>query len=657
MSCENCGRAQLPGALYCIHCGHPFPGECPECGFANPPDARFCGGCRRSLSGGAVDTEGERRPLTFLFCDLVDSTALFEQLDPEDVRQVQNAVRRLFSKLAAMHDGYVAEYVGDGVVLYFGYPQAQENDPERAVRCGLAMARQVGSVRRTLRLSAPLAVRVAIHTDQATLGPVSPDDDRHWAAYGVATSITGRLQKNAPPGGVVVTDATWELTRGCFTGRSLGRVALDGVSQQITAWQVESEVPAHDWDDERHTAALFVGREREQHLVDELWRAAIVGETHFALLRGEPGMGKSRLARHWCDVVGPTGANVVVARATSNGRNHPFHPIVALLEKTFGLGHGSTDERLSRLAAGLRAIGVDDAVAVPFLAPLLGVLPGEYSATADLSPARRRIRSIEVLTEVLAALCAEPPTLLIVEDLHWADESTVELLARVVKTFPALGLLGIFTSRPEFDGDLGSRLPTADHPPRPARRRRAGGNRPGGGARQGAARSRPPADPGPLRRSAAVRRGAHPVHVRVRDAAGVVGILGDRGRPVGGPHPHGRPRTAHGARRPARCGTLDGPDRSHDRPRVQRGAVARGQRARRRDAGRGAAATHRSGSDLANCRCRGHVRLQTLAVARRRLRAAVAAPQAGLPQPDRRGAPRPVGPPRPLAATTSSRYT
>ena len=194
---------------------------------------------------------------------------------------------------------------------------------------------------------------------------------------------------------------------------------------------------------------------------------------------------------------------------------------------------------------------------------------------------------------------------------------------------------------------LGSRLPAADHPPRPARRRRAGGNRPGGGARQGAARSRPPADSGPLRRSAAVRGGAHPVHVRVRDAAGVVGVLGDRGRPVGGPHPDGRPRAAHGARRPARCGTLDGPDRSHDRPRVQRGAVARGQRARRRDAGRRAAATHRSGSDLANCRCRGHVRLQTLAVARRRLRAAVAAPQAGLPQPDRRGAPRPVGPPGP----------
>ena len=455
MSCEYCGSTQVPGALYCTQCGHPFPGECPDCGFANPPNARFCGRCRRVLSGGAVDTEGERRPLTFLFCDLVDSTALFERLDPEDVRQVQNAVRRLFSRLAAVHDGYVAEYVGDGVVLYFGYPQAQENDPERAVRCGLAMARQVGSVRRAMRLSAPLAVRVGIHTDQATLGPVSPDDDRQWAAYGVATSITGRLQKKAPPGGVVVTQATWELTHGCFTGRSLGRVALDGVSQQITAWQVETEVPTHDWDDKRHTAALFVGREREQHLVDDLWRAAIVGETHFALIRGEPGIGKSRLARHWRDVVGLTGANVIVARATSNGRNHPFHPIVALLEKTFGLRHGSTDERLSCLGRGLREIGVDDAVAVPFLAPLLGVLPGEYSATADLSPARRRIRSIEVLTDVLAALCAEGPTLLIVEDLHWADESTVELMERVVKTFPALGVLGLLTARPDFDATWG----------------------------------------------------------------------------------------------------------------------------------------------------------------------------------------------------------
>jgi class 3 adenylate cyclase len=271
-----------------------------------------------SLSGGAVDTEGERRPLTFPLCDLVDSTALFEQLDPEDVRQVQNAVRRLFSRLAAMHDGYVAEYVGDGSCC----TSATAGPGERSRASGPVRARdgrQVGSVRRTMRLSAPLAVRVAIHTDQATLGPVSPDDDRHWAAYGVATSITGRLQKNAPPGGGrrngrdLGVDARMlhrALTRAGRAGRGVPadhRMAGGG------------QVPEHDWDDERHTAALFVGREREQHLVDELWRAAILGETHFALLRGEPGMGKSRLARHWCDVVAPTGANVVVARRRRTG--------------------------------------------------------------------------------------------------------------------------------------------------------------------------------------------------------------------------------------------------------------------------------------------------------------------------------------------------
>jgi hypothetical protein len=187
---------------------------------------------------------------------------------------------------------------------------------------------------------------------------------------------------------------------------------------------------------------------------------------------------------------------------------------------------------LSCLAAGLRAIGIDDAVAVPFLAPLLGVLPGEYSATADLSPARRRIRSIEVLTEVLAALCAEAPTLLIVEDLHWADESTVELLERVVGTFPALGLLGIFTSRPEFDGTWGRDSPlrtihstgsaTPSRPRSPGRWRVA---------------RRCPASPSgrfwPAPKECRCSWRAHPVHVRVRDAAGVVGIPG-RSWPAGG---------------------------------------------------------------------------------------------------------------------------
>jgi class 3 adenylate cyclase len=457
MTCEACGSEQVPLARYCIHCGRPFDVGCSECGFANPLDARFCGGCRKPLSGALAEKAGERRPITFLFCDLVDSTALFERLDPEDVREVQNAVRRLFGQLALAHDGHIAEYVGDGVVLYFGYPQAQENDAERAVRYGLEITRRVGSVHRTMRLGAPLSVRVGIHTSHAALGPVSPDDDRHWAAYGIATSITGRLQKKAPPGGVVVTEATWDLTRGSFTGRSLGEMELDGVSQRIVAWQVEAEAPAREWDDRRHTAAVFVGREQQRQRLDRMWRAALVGETRFALLRGEPGMGKSRLARYWRDLVAPTGASLVVLRATSNGRTAPFHPVASLLEKVFELGPAGAEGRLPRLVEELRRIGIDHVTAVPLLAPLLGIDAGESTVAVDIYSPHRRSRSIEVLVDVLRALCAHRPTLLIVEDLHWADASTLELMERVVATFPPLGLLGLLTARTEFDPTWGGR--------------------------------------------------------------------------------------------------------------------------------------------------------------------------------------------------------
>jgi class 3 adenylate cyclase len=153
MNCTVCGYERVRSARYCTHCGHPFGSPCRNCDFENPPGSRFCGGCRLRLpDGDAGENSIERRPITFLFCDLVDSTRLFERLDPEDVREVQNALRGLFGHLATAHDGYVAEYLGDGVVVYFGYPQAQEDDPERAIRCALAMGSQVESVHAALGL-------------------------------------------------------------------------------------------------------------------------------------------------------------------------------------------------------------------------------------------------------------------------------------------------------------------------------------------------------------------------------------------------------------------------------------------------------------------------------------------------------------------------
>jgi len=451
VTCSECGRESVASARYCTSCGYPLQLRCEACNFPNTPGSRFCGGCGLQLDHGSVGRTVERRPLTFLFCDLVDSTSLFERLDPEDVREVQNTVRGLFRQLAVCHGAYVAEYVGDGVVMYFGYPQAQEDDPERAIRCGLAIGREIASVHCTMSLDVPLAVRTGIHTSQAALGPLSPEDDHHWAAYGIATSIAGRLQKEAPPGGVVVTDETWNLVRRRFTGRSLGALALAGLSRPVTAWRVDAESQAKEWDDLPTTAATLVGRERERELLAELWRGAVAGGTHFVLFRGEPGMGKSRLTRYWRDAV-TSDATVVITRATPNGRNDPFHPVTGLVTRSLGLrSAGSGDDRLDLLALGLRKHGIDDDDAVPLLAPLLGIALGDRYEPPNLSPARRRNRLIEVLTNVLVRLCANRPTLLVVEDLHWADESTLELLERAVTTFPQVGVLGVFTTRPDLD--------------------------------------------------------------------------------------------------------------------------------------------------------------------------------------------------------------
>ena len=409
----------------------------------------------------AADADGERRPITFLFCDLVDSTSLFEQLDPEDVRAVQNAVRGFFAQVASVHGGHIAEYVGDGVVMYFGYPRAREDDPERAIACGLTLAGQVGTKYGAVPLRAPLSVRVGIHTSHAALGPVCPDDDGPWAAFGVATSVAARLQRVASPGKVIVTDVTWQLARHRFLGRSLGEVTLEGLSKPVAAWRIEGEVTRRERDAAFPGASPFVGRGRERAILDEAWSAATAGETHFILLQGEPGMGKSRLTQHWRSTLTSTGTTVLFARAGTDSRNYPFHPIVALLEHVFAMKPASdTGERLTQLADGLRGLGLDAAAIVPFLAPLMGLPLPEGSAAPDLSYARRRNRSIELITEILAAIAARGPTLLIVEDLHWADESTRELLRHVVASLPRVGLLGMFTARPDLEPDwlAGSRL-------------------------------------------------------------------------------------------------------------------------------------------------------------------------------------------------------
>ncbi|CAN5897757.1 AAA family ATPase [soil metagenome] len=457
MICSRCGRENVRSARFCTNCGGDLGPTCPHCGFENPPESKFCGGCGHRLQEvHASDAEGERRQITVLFCDLVGSTELSQRLDPEDLRDVIAAYQSVCGEAVGTHEGYVAQYLGDGIIVYFGYPRAQEDDAQRAVRCGLDMLRRVRTVARQIRPDVTLAVRVAVHTGRVVVGPVGAGDRQDRIALGDAPNIAARLQGAAEPGTLVVSDATWGIVSGYFTGRSVGELQLKGIAQPMEVWLIDGETAWRDRLDAAGRLAPFVGRERERRLLEEAWQAAQRGETGFILLRGDAGVGKSRLGRLFRDQAEASGAAVLVARASPYNSDSPFYPIIELLAQRFGLEPGqSADEQLARLEGALRELHLDPAVVVPFLAPLLTIPAGDRYAAPDLSPIRRRARTMEVIAHLFGALAEQTPTLLVFEDLHWADTSTAELLELIVDTLSGVPLLGLIAARPDLDASWG----------------------------------------------------------------------------------------------------------------------------------------------------------------------------------------------------------
>jgi class 3 adenylate cyclase len=459
VTCASCGQERLPQANFCTRCGHGFKRECAACDFGNPADASFCARCGRPLTELAAGDDGEKRPITVLFCDRVKSTALSQELDPEDVREIEKTLGRIFIETATLHRGYVAETPGDGVVIYFGFRRAEEDDAERAVRCGLELVRRVSILRGTTSLPIPLAVRVGIHASNVALGPVEAAVDKYWKAYGDATNIAAGLQALADPGEVVVSGDAWSVVKGVFAGESLGPRQIKG-GRPIAVWRVAGERGPGEESDSVRSSSPFVGRRLERTAFEDVWQAAARGETQFVLLRSDPGMGKSRLARLWREEVLSSGARLLSTRATPNNRNQPFHPIIVLLEQTFGLQRSqSASVRLDCLERAVLDLGLEQRATVPFLAALLDIPTGASYESDDLSPVRRRSRIFEVVTEVFGRIARQGPTLLICEDVHWVDESTSELMRHIVTNLAEVPLLGLFTARQEIEANWATAAP------------------------------------------------------------------------------------------------------------------------------------------------------------------------------------------------------
>src|SRR5712691_6393217 len=401
--------------------------------------------------------EAERRQLTVLFCDLVDSTVLASQLDPEELREVVRAYQDTCAKVIARFEGHIAQYLGDGLLVYFGYPLAHEDDAQRAVRAGLGMVEALGQLNARLaqERGVHLAVRLGVHTGLVVVGEVGGGTRQEQLALGETPNLAARLQGLAAPNTVVISAATWQLLRGFFACQSLGTPLLKGFAQPLEVYQVLSESTARSRLEAVGSAGLtpLVGREQEVGLLLERWAQVKEGVGQVVLLSGEAGIGKSRLVQVLQEhVAAEPQAWLTPCQCSPYYRNTALYPMIDLLERVALRfeREESPPHKLRKLEGFLVQYGLPLAEVVPLFATLLSLpLTADY-APLPLSPEQQKQLTLQALLTILLRLAAQQPVIFVMEDLHWVDPTTLEFLSLLVDQGPTARILALCTFRPDF---------------------------------------------------------------------------------------------------------------------------------------------------------------------------------------------------------------
>jgi class 3 adenylate cyclase len=402
-----------------------------------------------SLSGHPED-RAERRQVTVMFSDLVGSTALSARMDPEDLREVISSYQKCVAETVGRFGGFVAKFMGDGVLVYFGYPQAHEDDAERAVRAGLELVAAVGA----LRTHASLQTRVGIATGLVVVGDlIGSGASQEQAIVGETPNLAARLQSIAEPHSVVIAESTRRLLGNLFELQDVRAKDLKGITEPVQAWAVLRASSAKGRFEALRATGLtaLVGREEELERLLERWSKAKLGEGQVVLLSGEAGIGKSRLIvallerlatephlrlRHFC---------------SPQHTDSAFYPIIGQWERAAGLAHDDTPQaRLDKLDAVLTRTSTSKQNAALFADMLSLPNDGRYP-THELTPEQRRQRTFEALNLQIKALTSSRPVVMIVEDAHWADPTSLEAFGQAVDQIASLRVLLIVTFRSEFE--------------------------------------------------------------------------------------------------------------------------------------------------------------------------------------------------------------
>jgi class 3 adenylate cyclase/predicted ATPase len=394
----------------------------------------------------------ERRQLTVMFCDLVGSTALSARLDPEDMREVVGAYHRCCADLITKAGGFVAKYMGDGVLAYFGYPQAHEHDAERAVHAGLALVEATPKLNTVAGV--PLAVRVGIATGLVVVGDlIGAGAAQEQAVVGETPNLSARLQTLAEPNTVVIAEGTRNLLGELFELEDLGAKELKGILGPVRAWAALRASSVASRFEALHTSGLtaLVGREEEFELLLRCWSRTKTGQGQVVLVSGEAGIGKSRLTAALLERLASEPHTRLRYFCSPQHTDSALYPIIGQMERAAGLAYDDTPQaKLDKVDAVLAQTSTlpEDAA---LLADMLSLPNDGRYPVFELIPERRRQKTLEALTSQLAGLARQHPVLMILEDAHWVDPTSLEAFGRTVDRIRALPVLLIVTFRPEFN--------------------------------------------------------------------------------------------------------------------------------------------------------------------------------------------------------------
>jgi class 3 adenylate cyclase/tetratricopeptide (TPR) repeat protein len=446
MVCPKCHVKNPFSIRFCGQCGHQLKVPCGACEFENPWDFRFCGGCGHGLQPVEPETdpqrdEAERRPVSVMFCDLVGSTALSQNLDPEELREVVRNYQKVACGVIERFNGHVAQYLGDGLLVYFGYPSASDNDAQLAVLAGLGIVEEVPRIEATQ--DTRLAVRVGIDTGDVVVGDMGGGRHHERLALGDTPNIAARVQGLASPNSVLVSRNTFRLVQKQFRVEDLGPQVLKGINKEINVYSVLGSAETRR---RAVQSGQLIGRDHELSLLRDRWNRALNGSGQTVLLSAEAGVGKSRLLKALSQEL--EGEMLLLqCYCSPYFRNTALQPVIELLSWIFAFSpDDGVEQRIVKVRESFIQFGLPSEPGFAILADLVSLAGPDHG----LPPDKLKEGLLDVLSTIVLQMSDRSPLMLVFQDLQWADPTTLELLSLLMEQLRETPVLLIISYRPEF---------------------------------------------------------------------------------------------------------------------------------------------------------------------------------------------------------------